>query len=86
MVNDMTKRGTRKSRYQAASAGDLRQMVDIVLAFDRAVVEYSMEIYNIHWRDRAAIREQNRRLHGALRDRILVGSCSRRASAVEVHS
>ncbi len=45
-------------------------MLDTVLAFDRSLVEFSMGLYNVPRRHRAAMREQNRRLHHALRKRL----------------
>jgi hypothetical protein len=43
-------------------------MLDILSAFDRGLVEFSMGVYNIPRRDRVAMRRQNRRLHRALRE------------------
>jgi hypothetical protein len=46
-------------------------MLDTLLACDWAVVEFSMGLYNVPRGEQAAIREQNRRLHGALRENLL---------------
>jgi hypothetical protein len=46
------------------------QTLDILLALDRSMVEFSMGLYNVPRRDRALMREQNRRLHRALRNRL----------------
>jgi len=67
----MEKQSTRKWRNQAASAGKLNEMLDTLLACDWAVVEVSMGLYNVPRTAQAAIREQNQRLHGALREHLL---------------
>jgi hypothetical protein len=61
----------RKSRNQLTRDGDLKRIVNILLASDRAVVEFNMNLYNVHGGDRLVIREQKGRLHDALKDRIL---------------
>jgi hypothetical protein len=45
-------------------------MLEILLAFDRSVIELSMGLYNLPRRDRALMRKQNRRLHHVLRKRL----------------
>ena len=60
----------RKPHNQIMRREDLNTMLDILLAFDRSVVEFSMRLYNIPRRDRVAMREQNRCLHHALRERL----------------
>jgi hypothetical protein len=57
---------------------DLNTMLDTLLAFDRSLVEFSMHIYNVPRRDRVALREQNRRVQLALRERLprLLGAVS----------
>jgi hypothetical protein len=72
-VNQMTRQNTskwRKPHDQIMRRDDLNKMLDILFAFDRSMVELSMRVYNIPRRDRVAMREQNRRLHHALRDRL----------------
>ena len=64
----MEKQSTRKWRDQAPGAGELNEMLDTLLACDWAVVEVSMGLYNVPRSAQAAIREQNQRLHGTLRD------------------
>ena len=54
-----------------AGKSGLGELLEIFFAFDRAVVESSMNLYNVHERDRIVIREHNRRLHNALRERPL---------------
>ena len=55
----------RESRNLVASQG--HQLLDILLALDRRVVEAGMRIYKISRRDRFAMRAQNRRLHAIVR-------------------
>jgi hypothetical protein len=72
-VNQMTKqsRSRRRKPYNhIMRRDDLNTMLDILLAFDRSVVEFSMHLYNVPRRDRVALREQNRRVHHALRERL----------------
>jgi hypothetical protein len=72
-VNQMTKqnRSRRRKPYNhIMRRDDLNTMLDILLAFDRSVVEFSMHLYNVPRRDRVALREQNRRVHLALRERL----------------
>jgi hypothetical protein len=58
----------RKPQDRMTRRYDLNQVLDILLAFDQSVVECSMRLYNVPRRDRVAMREQNRRLHHALRE------------------
>ena len=70
----MNKRETakqRKSRNQVLHRIELDQMLDVLSAFDRGVVEFSMGLYNLPRRERVIMRRQNRRLHRALRARLL---------------
>jgi hypothetical protein len=60
----------RESRDLLTHRGDPEKMLDILLACDRSMVEFSMGLYNVPRRDRALLREQNRRLHRALRNRL----------------
>jgi len=46
------------------------QMLDVLLALDRMVIEVSMRVYNLPRRDRSVMREQNRRLHDAVREHV----------------
>jgi len=67
----MTQQDERKWRElgnQVISRSDLNKVLDILLALDRIVVEHSMRTYNIPRRDRFIMREQNRRLHNAVRE------------------
>lgn len=67
----MIEPATKKARPQGIGEAELNEIVDVLLIFDRAVVEFSMNLYNVHPRERVVIREQNRRLHDALRARLL---------------
>ena len=66
----MTNKSTKNVPSRLTDEGDLNRMVDILLAFDRVVVEFSMNLYNVLPRERVAIRKQNRRLHHAFRERL----------------
>ncbi len=69
----MTKRRTpRRSRTNNAvpRMGDLKQMLEVLFAFDRSVLEFSMSLYDVPRSDQVIMREQNRRLHHALRERL----------------
>lgn len=66
----MTRHSSRRRTAHASSrrTAELQRMLDLFLAVDRGVVEFSMNIYNLSRRDRIAMRKQNRRLHHALRE------------------
>jgi hypothetical protein len=49
---------------------DPDRMLEILLAFDRSVVELSMGLYNLPRRERTLMRQHNRRLHRVLRKRL----------------
>jgi hypothetical protein len=72
-VNRMTQQDRRKLRAlheRVAGESDLNRLLDIILALDRMVVELSMRAYNLPRRERFTMREQNRRLHDAVRERL----------------
>ena len=46
------------------------QMLDVLLALDRMVVEVSMHLYNVKRQERSKIRHSNRRLHAAVRKQL----------------
>lgn len=50
----------REARDPVTHRGDLSQTLDILLALDRSMVEFSMGLYNVPRRDRALMRQQNR--------------------------
>ena len=60
----------RESSIDVSVGYDPNTMLDILLALDRAVVEVSMHLYNLPPRDRFAMREQNQRLHDAVREHL----------------
>jgi hypothetical protein len=60
----------RKLRKGSVSTSDLDNLMNILLALDRTVVELSMHVYQIPRGHQLAMREQNRRLHEAVRQRL----------------
>jgi hypothetical protein len=66
----MTKRN-RRQWPEEARVGDFDAILDTFLSCDLALVEVSMGLYNVPRAEQAAIREQNQRLHGALRKNLL---------------
>lgn len=73
----------RKLRKGSVSAREYNQLLDVLLALDRTVVELSMHAYNVPRNHQAAMREQNRRLHNAVRERV-PRFLSRRASSSQI--
>lgn len=61
------KRRRRKLPAPSLPANDMDNLLDILLALDRSVVELSMQVYNVPASHQLAMREQNRRLHDAVR-------------------
>lgn len=60
----------RRRRHKVSSnmqARDAKLPLDVLFALDRMVVEVSMQLYNVHGRERARMRRENRRLHAAVR-------------------
>jgi hypothetical protein len=69
-VATMTRQNERKWREwhrRAIAASDPGEMLDMLLALDRMVVELSLRVYKVSRRERSLMREQNRRLHRAVR-------------------
>lgn len=60
----------RKMTDQVLHQGNPRQMLDILLALDRMLVEVSMRLYNVPRHDRLTMRKQNRHLHAAVREHL----------------
>lgn len=58
---------SKKKRGQVSGEGSSNPTLDTLLALDRMVVDFSMRAYNVPQRDRLILREQNRRLHDAVR-------------------
>jgi len=70
----------RALRDKLARNDDPREMLDVLLAVDQMLVEYSMRVYNVPHRDRHLMRKHHRRLHNAVREhlpRLLQGEGSR---------
>jgi len=65
-----SKRGWRKLRHQVPSQPDPSEMLDVLLALDRMLVEVSMRLYNVPRHDRHTMRKQNRHLHAAVREHL----------------
>jgi hypothetical protein len=59
-----------RQKWHGPAASDFLSLLEILLAFDRTVVELSMHAYNLPRRQRFAMRKQNRRLHDAVRERL----------------
>ena len=57
----------RELRSGAVSQNDPHAILDLLLALDRALVEFSMHLYNLPAHDRLIMREQNQHLHNAVR-------------------
>ena len=54
-------------RNRAAHQSDPSEMLELLLALDRSVLEVSMQLYGVDSGDRRRMRSQNRRLHTAVR-------------------
>jgi hypothetical protein len=67
-MTHLAKTHCRISRNETAI--DPSQMLDVLLALDRMVVEVSMHLYNVERQDRSQIRHSNRRLHAAVRKQL----------------
>lgn len=61
-------RSTAQKRNVRGTIPDTNETIDLFLALDRALVEFSMKVYNVSTVDRCAMRAQNRRLHRAVRN------------------
>jgi hypothetical protein len=60
----------RKLRSHNVQANEVHKLLNALLALDRTLVEYSMDLYNVPRRDRAAMRRLHRRLHNTVRERL----------------
>ncbi|HEV3511787.1 MAG TPA: hypothetical protein VGS05_08805 [Candidatus Sulfotelmatobacter sp.] len=70
-MNTMTQRDKRNWRMSRKEpAIDPTQMLDVLLALDRMVVEVSMHLYDVKRCERSTIRRNNRRLHAAVRKQL----------------
>jgi hypothetical protein len=66
-MSQQKKRKLRELCDLAASETDPVRLLNMFLELDRMVVERSMRLYKIPHRQRFLVREQNRRLHDAIR-------------------
>ena len=64
------RRKWRTLRNQAFRENDPKKALDLFFALDRRLVELSMSVYNIPRPERFKMREQNRRLHQAVREQV----------------
>ncbi len=64
------KPNSRRPRHPVPSHRDPNQMLDVLLALDRMLVEVSMQIYNVPSHDRFTLRKQNRHLHATVREHL----------------
>jgi hypothetical protein len=80
-VDPMTEREQNRVRKPNRREGDPRQMMDVLLALDRMLVEVSMRLYNLPRHEQLAMRKQNRRLHRTVRKHLprLLKSSRRRS-------
>ena len=60
----------RKLRSHGFRANEVHKLLNALLMFDRTLVEFSMDLYRVPRRDRAALRKLNRRLHDTVRERL----------------
>jgi hypothetical protein len=66
-MSQQKKRKLRELCDQATTETDPVRLLNMFLELDRMVVERSMHLYKIPHRQRFIVREQNRRLHDAIR-------------------
>lgn len=66
----MTQREQKRSHTSHHRGTDPRQMMDVLLALDRMLVEVSMRLYNLPQHEQSAMRKQNRHLHRAVREQL----------------
>lgn len=55
---------------RTAPETDPGEMLEMLLALDRSLVEVSMQLYNVDHRSRSEMRRDNQRLHTAMRDQL----------------
>ncbi len=66
-VSPPDRRRHRTFRKSNRHQKDPAEMLEILLALDRSIVEVSMQLYNVDQNDRRTMRVQNGRLHDAFR-------------------
>jgi hypothetical protein len=57
-------------KNQTVPENDPGEMLEMLLALDRSLVEVSMQLYNVDPRGRSEMRRDNRRLHSAMRNQL----------------
>ncbi len=80
-MSQQEKRRWRELCSQVASETDPLKLLNMFLELDRIVVEQSMRMYKVPRGQRFVVREQNRRLHNALRRRRLAQHKSKKFGA-----
>lgn len=55
---------------RADPESDPGEMLEMLLALDRSLVEVSMQLYNVDRRSRSEMRRDNQRLHTAMRNQL----------------
>lgn len=80
-MSQQDKRRWRELCSQVASESDPVKLLNMFLELDRIVVEQSMRLYKVPRGQRFVVREQNRRLHNALRRRRVAQHKARKVRA-----
>lgn len=61
---------THRALQAHSPSTDVAEMLEMLFALDRSVVEVSMQLYSVDRRERQKMRSQNRRLHAAVRHQL----------------
>jgi hypothetical protein len=69
-VYPMVEREQNKALRSNHRGSDPSQMMDVLLALDRMLVEVSMRLYNLPRGEQRAMRKQNRHLHKTVRQHL----------------
>jgi hypothetical protein len=69
-VYPMREREQNRAQRSDHRGGDPDQMMDVLLALDRMLVEVSMHLYKLPRHERLAMRKQNRHLHKTVRQHL----------------
>jgi len=69
-MSQPTNQPQRKMRSHGVQANEVHKLLNALLALDRTLVEFSMDLYKVPRRDRAAMRRLHRRLHSTVRERL----------------
>lgn len=57
-------------KNQTVPENDPGEMLEMLFALDRSLVEVSMQLYNVDRRSRSEMRRDNQRLHTAMRNQL----------------